>query len=205
MGEIGGGAYTRGMRIISGRLAGRVLRSPPSDATRPITDRAKQSLFDLLCNCFEGGVVLDCFAGTGSMGLECLSRGAKRAVFVERDRGAVRVLRENIAELGVGEAAVVLAVDAYAAAEHPEVAGKVEAEKLTVAFVDPPYAHMATGHLRHKVDRLVSQLAARCMVDGGIISLRHPATVSVDAGGMGVKVVRELKYGDMGITWVTKG
>jgi len=192
------------MRIISGEFAGRPLASPPSDATRPITDRAKQSLFDLLCNCFEGGVVLDCFAGTGSMGLECLSRGAKRAVFVERDRGAVRVLKENIETLGVGDRAVVLPVDAYGVAGHPELAGKGEAEKLTVAFVDPPYAHMATGHLRHKVDQLVSELAAGCMVDGGIISLRHPATVSVDAGAMGVKIIRELKYGDMGMTWVTK-
>ena len=186
------------MRIISGQLGGRTILPPPSDTTRPITDRAKQSLFDALCNCFEGGNVLDCFAGTGSMGLECLSRGATKAVFIERDRGALKNLRANIDALCVTDRAVVLPIDAYAAGEHPDLAD------LTIAFVDPPYAHMETGHLRHKVDALVRALASRAMVDGGIISLRHPTRVSVDIAAMGVKVVRELTYGDMGITWVTK-
>jgi len=190
------------MRIISGTLSGRLLLPPPSDATRPITDRAKQSLFDALRNCFEDGVVLDCFAGTGSMGLECLSRGAKRVVFVERDRGALRVLKENITALEVSARAIVLPIDAYQSAAHPDIAATPE--KLTIAFVDPPYAHMATGHLRHKIDRLVQQLAATCMVDGGIISLRHPLNISVDLAALAVKIVREFKYGDMAITWVAK-
>jgi 16S rRNA (guanine(966)-N(2))-methyltransferase RsmD len=199
------------MRIISGKFKGHPLLSPPGGkaVTRPITDRVKQSLFDALRDCFAvggedggGGTVLDCFAGTGSMGLECLSRGARRAVFVERDRAALRALQENIAALGVGDRAVVLAMDAYALAAWPSaLAGH---PPLTVAFVDPPYRHMETGHLRHKVDDLVRGLAARCMVDGGIISLRHPAAVSVDAGALAVKVVRVLTYGDMAITWLTK-
>lgn len=192
--------YTALMRIIAGQFRGRSILPPPSDKTRPITDRAKQSLFDALLNCFEGAVVLDCFAGTGSMGLEALSRGAARAVFIERDRGALKHLRANIDALGVGDRAVVLPIDAYAAASHSEVRG----QPLTVAFVDPPYAHVETGHLRHKVDALVAALAAECMVDGGIISLRHPARVSVDAPAVGVKIVRELHYGDMGITWLTR-
>ena len=92
------------MRIIAGQFRGMPLVPPPGDATRPITDRAKQSLFDALQDCFAadgGGLVLDCFAGTGSMGLECLSRGARQTIFVERDRGALRALKENIAALGV--------------------------------------------------------------------------------------------------------
>ena len=63
---------------------------------------------------------------------------------------------------------------------------------------------METGHLRHKVDALVKALATHAMVDGGIISLRHPARVSVDPAAMAVKVIRELTYGDMAITWLTK-
>jgi 16S rRNA (guanine(966)-N(2))-methyltransferase RsmD len=147
---------------------------------------------------FEGGNVLDCFSGTGSMGLECLSRGAAKAIFIERDRGALKNLRTNIETLGVKERAIVLPIDAYLAGDNPDIAN------LTIAFVDPPYSHMETGHLRHKVDALVKALADRAMVDGGIISLRHPTRVSVDMAAMGVKVVRELTYGDMGITWLAK-
>lgn len=186
------------MRIISGQFAGRPLASPDSDKTRPITDRAKQSLFDALQNCFQEGVVLDCFAGTGSMGLECLSRGAAKAIFIERDRSALMLLRQNIAALGVEDRAIILPIDAYSAGEHPDL------HDLTIAFVDPPYAHMETGHLRHKADRLISQLAARAMVDGGIISLRHPTRVSVDPAALGIRVVRELRYGDMAITWMAR-
>lgn len=193
------------MRIISGEFRHRHLHSPPADTTRPITDRAKQSLFDSLQDCFavdEGsgaGTVLDCFAGTGSMGLECLSRGAAKAVFVEQGHGALAMLKKNIEELGVQERAVVLGMDAYACAEHPDV------RNLTVAFVDPPYVHMEDGFTRAKVDALVRSLAEKCMVEGGIISLRHHGRVSVDGPAMGVKVVREFKYGDMTITWVRKG
>ena len=177
------------------------LIASPGDVTRPITDRAKQSLFDALQDCFavDGGqTVLDCFSGTGSMGLECLSRGARKAIFVERDRGALKGLQENITALGVGERTLVLPMDAYLAAENTEVRG------LTVAFVDPPYRHTDTGHLRNKGDGLLRALAAGCMVDGGIVSFRHPANVSVDAGALGVKVIREFRYGDMCITWLTR-
>jgi hypothetical protein len=77
------------MRIIAGEFGGRKLLPPPTEATRPITDRAKQSLFDSLGDRLHGANVLDAFAGTGSMGLESLSRRALRVVFVERDRGAI--------------------------------------------------------------------------------------------------------------------
>jgi len=197
------------MRIISGKFKGHPLVSPPGGeaVTRPITDRAKQSLFDALQDCFAvdgGGTVLDCFAGTGSMGLECLSRGAAQAVFVERDRGALRALKENIAALDYTTRATILPIDAYALAASLSTHTSSLLTPLTVAFVDPPYSHTDTGHLRHKVDDLLRALAAHCMVDGGIISFRHPARVSVDAGALSVKIIRELRYGDMAITWLTK-
>jgi 16S rRNA (guanine966-N2)-methyltransferase len=188
------------VRIIAGKFRGHTLVSPPGEKTRPITDRAKQSLFDALQECFVDATVMDCFAGTGSMGLECLSRGAAKAVFIERDRGALKGLKQNIADMGFGDKAVVLPIDAYAAAaNHPDVCG------LTIAFVDPPYVHATSGHERHKLDALIRELAEKAMVDGGIISFRHPTNVSVDGAAMGVKVVREFRYGDMGITWLTKG
>ena len=132
------------------------------------------------------------------MGLECLSRGAAKAIFIERDRGALRALKQNIADMKLESKALVLPIDAYAVANHHEVTN------LTIAFVDPPYSHTETGHLRHKVDDLLRALADRCMVDGGILSFRHPTRVSVDPAALGVRIVRELRYGDMGITWLTK-
>jgi 16S rRNA (guanine(966)-N(2))-methyltransferase RsmD len=202
------------MRIISGTFKGHTLISPPGGekVTRPITDRAKQSLFDALQDCFAvvdpvthtAGTVLDCFAGTGSMGLECLSRGAAHAIFIERDRHALAALKQNLAAMNFTARATILPVDAYARfnadlrSQHPEI------PPLTVAFVDPPYSHTDTGHQRHKVDDLLRALAAHAMVDGGIISFRHPTRVSVDAAALSVRILRELRYGEMAITWLTK-
>lgn len=182
------------MRIIAGQFSGRSLLPPPSDTTRPITDRAKQSLFDALQDCFVGGTVLDCFAGTGSMGLESLSRGAAKAIFIERDRGALKNLRANVDALGVQDRAQILPIDAYA--DHPDL------RDLTIAFVDPPYAHTETGHLRHKLDALLLRLGQKSMVDGGIISLRHPARISIDPAALNVSIVKTMTYGDMAITWL---
>src|SRR3954466_7159756 len=99
------------MRIIAGEFRSRRILPPASDATRPITDRVKQSLFDILTPHIDGSRVYDCFAGTGSMGLECLSRGAAHATFFEADRSAARLLRKNIETLGVRDRSSVVDSD----------------------------------------------------------------------------------------------
>ncbi|HEX2971347.1 MAG TPA: RsmD family RNA methyltransferase, partial [Tepidisphaeraceae bacterium] len=91
------------MRIIAGEFRGRKLLSPEGDTTRPITDRVKQSLFDILTPLLPEAVVYDCFSGTGSMGLEALSRGAAQATFFEADRSALARLRQNIDALKVAD------------------------------------------------------------------------------------------------------
>src|SRR5690606_41899371 len=105
------------MRIVAGRHRGARLEAPPGDATRPTSDRARQALFDTLTGGrfdidLNEAVVLDLFAGTGALGLEALSRGAARAVFVEKDRTALAVLNRNIAHLKAGACTLVLAQDA---------------------------------------------------------------------------------------------
>ena len=77
------------MRIIAGEFRGQKLLGPDGDTTRPVTDRAKQSIFDVLSDRPDDAVVFDCFAGTGSFGLECLSRGARSAIFFESDQRKV--------------------------------------------------------------------------------------------------------------------
>src|SRR5678816_316313 len=101
------------MRIIAGVFGGRKLLPPAGEVTRPITDRAKQSLFDVIHDLVDGARVYDCFAGTGSMGLECLSRGAEHATFFEADRSAVALLRKNIDTLSVRDRCSVVDRDLF--------------------------------------------------------------------------------------------
>jgi 16S rRNA G966 N2-methylase RsmD len=101
------------MRIIAGEFRGRKLLPPEGEVTRPITDRVKQSLFDVLSPRMENARVYDCFAGTGSMGLECLSRGAEHVTFFETHRSAVDRLKQNIQVLGMRERTTVIGKDLF--------------------------------------------------------------------------------------------
>src|ERR1700690_339661 len=103
------------MRVIAGRLGGRRLKAPKGTATRPTSDRVREALFSMLGD-IEGTNVLDLFAGTGALGIEALSRGARRATFVERDASVVRILSANLEDLEISqEAAEVRRTDALAA------------------------------------------------------------------------------------------
>lgn len=118
------------MRVIGGEFRSRRLKSVPGLATRPTPDRLRETLFNILGAQIEGAVFLDAYAGTGAVGIEALSRGAARAVFVERSRNAAKVLRENLAILGVeGRALVVVAPTLSSIAAH----------EADIVFLDPPY------------------------------------------------------------------
>jgi len=119
------------MRIISGTARSRRLIGPPGKTTRPMTDRVRESLFSVIAAWIPGSVVLDLYAGTGSMGLEALSRGAAAATFVERDREALAALRKNIETVGLGGTVIAGDVDRFL----DRAGGPID-----VAFVDPPYA-----------------------------------------------------------------
>lgn len=123
------------MRIISGQFKSRRLLSPPNDDTRPITDRVKESLFNHLRERVEDSTVLDLFSGSGSIGLEALSRGAAKVMFVERSRQCAKVLQKNIDTLGVGEQTDVVMGDALSPACLVRVPAPVD-----LVFFDPPYA-----------------------------------------------------------------
>lgn len=128
------------MRIVAGSHGGRRLVAPPGDTTRPTSDRVREALFSML-GPLDGHEVLDLFAGSGALGLESLSRGARRAVLVERDRRALVALRTNVAALGFGDGrAVVRAGDAGRVARDA-AAG---AEAYDLVFLDPPY-RLAAG------------------------------------------------------------
>ncbi len=126
------------MRIVAGRFKRRKLLSPPSNQTRPITDRVKEMLFARIEAELQGARVADVFAGTGTIGLEALSRGARSVVFIEKDRKTYQLLRQNVASLGVQQESVCWCVDVFRCSLRPQ--GCEQMLPYDVIFVDPPFA-----------------------------------------------------------------
>lgn len=120
------------MRVIAGQLRSRRLKSVPGLGTRPTPDRLREALFNVLAPRIEGSVFVDAYAGTGAVGIEALSRGARKAIFIERSRSALDILRENLAALGL------LKVSNVIAGKTVSVLPQYPAD---IVFLDPPYEH----------------------------------------------------------------
>jgi 16S rRNA (guanine966-N2)-methyltransferase len=134
------------MRVIGGAQRGRRLFAPKGSVTRPTADRVRESVFNVLDHGapqvdFAGTAVLDVFAGAGALGIEALSRGARRATFIERDREAILCIRRNLGALGRTDDAFVLQLDAAKIAHPPGQA----AAPFALAFLDPPYGQNLAG------------------------------------------------------------
>jgi 16S rRNA (guanine(966)-N(2))-methyltransferase RsmD len=123
------------MRVIAGEFRSRVLKSVPGLEVRPTPDRLREALFNVLGSRVVGAVFLDCYAGSGAVGIEALSRGAKRAVFIERSPRAVGVLRENLKTLGIEDRT---SVERGAAGVLLKKAAVFDIA-FDLAFIDPPY------------------------------------------------------------------
>ncbi|MGL4494201.1 MAG: 16S rRNA (guanine(966)-N(2))-methyltransferase RsmD [Beijerinckiaceae bacterium] len=125
------------MRVVAGRLGGRALKTPSTDAIRPTTDRLRESLFNILAHGFDDVVrdarVLDCFAGTGALGIEAMSRGAKFCLFVEEGTEARALIRDNVVALGLAGSTRIFRRDATRLGDI----GALDAFDLM--FCDPPY------------------------------------------------------------------
>lgn len=124
-------------RIIAGKYRRRQLLTNAGLVTRPITDRVKESLFQRIEDLLEGRRVADVFAGTGTLGLESLSRGAKSVVFIENDRRAFELLKQNVAKLGVSDDVLCWQTDALRSSYQPK--GCPDFVPFDVIFFDPPY------------------------------------------------------------------
>ena len=129
------------MRIISGRFRRRLLLTSPGQTTRPITDRVKESLFERIEGSLKQSRVADIFAGTGTIGLEALSRGARSVVFIEQDRQAYGLLLQNVASLEAGDDTICWRTDAIRSSFRPH--GGDEFRPYDVVFFDPPFPMIA--------------------------------------------------------------
>lgn len=136
------------MRIIAGTAKGRTLKVPKNTDVRPTSDRAKETIFNVLGQWFEGDAVLDLYAGVGGLGLEALSRGARHATFVERERPVMEVLADNIRELGFAGQAATLLKPVHRAIHQ---LGTAKAS-FQLVFADPPYALCETPTLLTVLD-----------------------------------------------------
>jgi 16S rRNA (guanine(966)-N(2))-methyltransferase RsmD len=175
------------VRIIAGEFRGRSILPPTGDTTRPITDRAKQSIFDVLSPLIPDAIVFDCFSGTGSMGLECLSRGATRAYFFDADRSAIKRLKENIDSLRAGERSKIVAGDIF------KLLTSIK-EKPDLIFLDPPYRFLVEKP--DPLQRLAGDLASACAA-GATLVFRHDTKDKLSLPGWSAVDVRT--YGSMTI------
>ena len=182
------------MRIIAGAFKGRNLRAPKGTGTRPTTDRVKESLMSALISAYgplDGVHVLDAFAGSGALGIECLSRGAATAHFFEKDRTALMALNPNVEMLGLTkERARVFKADVM---KNPPLMGAL---RYDIVFLDPPYAFAAEDVLG-----LVDALKERNrLAEDAIISYEHDSGTDMEAflaeRGTKMEILSSKRFGD---------
>jgi 16S rRNA (guanine966-N2)-methyltransferase len=175
--------------------------SPESDSTRPVTDRVKQSIFDVLYkyHLIEDRFVADLFCGTGSFGLEVLSRGAKEAVFVDVNRPVLEILKKNIAKAGFIEQSRVVRSDAF---QVGAPAGGGE-DKFSLVFVDPPYAMSRDTGPGSRLGELLELLAGQ-IADDGLVIVRIEEHTRVLDSYAALKIVDRRQWGSMNVAFLQK-
>jgi 16S rRNA (guanine966-N2)-methyltransferase len=178
------------LRVITGSAGGLHLKSPKRHALRPTQDRIRQVIFSSLAELIPGARVLDLYAGTGSFGIEALSRGAESATFVEQDREAAQCIRDNLAHCHLPGDVRQADVSAYLAAPPPEL-------KFDLIFADPPYIK-ERGVLDH--DPLLARLPAFITSSGHFVWEHYSQQSLQDAGEW--EVVRHKTYGETGLTFL---
>ena len=177
------------MRIIAGDRRGAKIAAPKGDTTRPTGDRVREAAYDLI-GPVDDAAVLDLFAGSGAMGLEALSRGARRCVFVESDRAACRVIQDNLEKLRL-TGALVLQKDAFQALREERGAGRT----YDLVLVDPPY-----GSWPDLEPRLAEALPAALAPDG-LLVVETSAKVEPE---LPLTLVTSRRYGSARITLFTR-
>ena len=170
------------MRIITGEYRGRRLESPIGYDVRPTTDKVKEAIFNLLMNDIWDAVVVDLFAGTGNLGLEALSRGAKRCYFCDNSRESLNLIKVNIAKCTAQDKSVVLAGD------YSKALGRIK-EQVQVFLIDPPYKDGLYEKCLNQIDEL------DLLDEEGIIITEHGVHDPVPQQAGNLIKVKEKKYG----------
>jgi len=171
------------LRVIAGRFRSRKLKSVPGLAVRPTPDRLREALFGVLAPRLEGSTFLDAYAGSGAVGIEALSRGAKRVVLIERNAQAIGTIRENLRSLGIEREATLV---------RGSAATVLRSYRPDIAFIDPPYEQA-----QEYSKSLLALSEAGCPV---VIAQHASPTVLENVYGT-MKKTRVLKQGDNSLSF----
>ena len=176
------------MRVIAGQLRGSIIRAPATGVVRPTYDRVRESVFSIIEPAIDGAAVLDLFAGSGSLGIESLSRGSKHATFVEMDGRVLSVVRENVERLGLAGQCRLIRGDALAVLKRAVPGGPFD-----IAFVDPPYS---SGLALMALELLAD---VRNLADGAIVVVERASADTPPAVVGRLGLFRSRKYGSTAV------
>ncbi|MGI8746682.1 MAG: 16S rRNA (guanine(966)-N(2))-methyltransferase RsmD [Bryobacteraceae bacterium] len=171
------------MRVIAGEFRSRKLKSLPGVETRPTPDRLRETLFNILAPRIPGTVFLDAYAGTGAVGIEALSRGARRAIFVDRARAAAGVIRENLEALGISGRAEVFCGKATQV---------IERVAAGIVFLDPPY------ELEKEYESTLTALGSS---EASLVIAQHARKAELKSDYGALTKVREVRQGDNALSF----
>lgn len=178
------------MRVVSGTCKGRTLKGVPGTGTRPTTDKVKESIFNMIGPYFDGGLVLDLFAGSGGLGIEALSRGMDKGIFVDRDYAALQTVKLNLDVCKLSERAEVYKNDS-----HRALKALIKRElSFDLILLDPPYKKQRLIELLEEISK------ARVLKEKGYIVCEHSHDVTLPEQIDGLIVKRKEVYGIIAIT-----
>lgn len=179
------------LRVISGKARGLKLDSPKNQDVRPTTDRVKESLFNIINPYIRESNILDLFAGTGSLGIECLSRGAKNCVFVDKSKDSINIIKSNVKKARVENESTILNVDFKDAVKRLSN----QNQKFDVIFMDPPYYENMFIECLKIIDEL------NLLYEDGIIVVEHDTKDLFDESIGNLVKSRDKKYGNTTLTF----
>jgi 16S rRNA (guanine966-N2)-methyltransferase len=175
------------MRVIAGSYRGLRLKTLKSTALRPTSDQMRETLFDVLGERIVGATFLDAYAGSGAVGIEALSRGSARVVFVERHKAAADLIRENLGYLGISSGFEILTAEV----EKAIVRLDQEGAEFQFAFLDPPYAEIREYH------RILRVLArSRILLPTARVIAEHSRLTRLESDYGALHFIRTIRHGD---------
>jgi 16S rRNA (guanine966-N2)-methyltransferase len=172
------------VRVIGGEFRSRLLKSLPGVDVRPTPDRLRETLFNILAPILPGSVFLDAYAGTGAVGIEALSRGAERAIFIEKSRDAVAVIQENLGSLGLRSRAII---------HRGSASKKIALDAAGIVFLDPPYPETTEY-------TLALEALGRTVRDMVVVA-QHSSRIALQDRYGALQRTREVRQGDNTLTF----
>ena len=177
------------MRVISGKLRGKLIHNPTDKTTRPLKDMVRESIFNILEHSksenikFKNSIILDLFAGSGSFGIECLSRGVKKVYFFESYKPSLKILKKNIINLELNENSVVIENDVYKISNQD-----TDNNKIDLIYLDPPFKDK-------KINNLLENIKNLKIAQEKTLIVIHRNRKLKDSFTKDFKIIREKNYG----------